>query len=85
MKPLTATELQRFIGKSGKYKANGFSFFVTVVDARSNYSILEFLVRPVAGEGECWVGASCVTLEDSIEVPEPEKERGRPILGAGKE
>jgi len=85
MKPLTATELQRFIGKSAKYKANGFTFCVTVADARSNYSVLEFLVKPVAGEGESWVSASCVTLDEPIEMPGPEKEKGGPILGEGEE
>jgi len=84
MKPITATELQRFIGKSGKYKASGFNFYVIVADARTNYNVLEFLVRPIAGEGEYWVSASCVTLEDPPEVPGPMKEKGAAILGGEK-
>jgi hypothetical protein len=84
MKPLAATELQRYIGQGGKYKANGFNFFVTVADARSNYNILELLVRPVAGEGECWVSASFVTLEEQMEVPWPTQKKGTGIFGEGK-
>ncbi len=84
MKPLTAVELQRFIGRSGKYKANGFSFFVSVINARCSHNILELLVRPVAGEGESWVGASFVILDDSVETPGPTEEKETiPIEGNG--
>jgi hypothetical protein len=69
MKPITATELQKFIGKGGKYKLNGLTFDVAVADARTNYNVLELLVKPVAGEGESWVSASFITLDDPGSVP----------------
>jgi len=84
MKPITATELQRFIGKSGKYKANCFNFYVVVADARTNFNILEYLVRPVAGEGGSWVPASFILLDKPAEVPGADKEKGGAILGKGE-
>ena len=76
MKPISALELSNYFGREGKYKANGFSFYVTVEDARTNYNILEFLVRPVAGEGESWISASFITLEAPVEAPTgPDKKR----------
>jgi len=48
---MTATELQKYIGTTGKFQANGFRFEVKVTDARCVRSRLELLVVPMAG---CW-------------------------------
>jgi hypothetical protein len=60
MKPLTVFELGKHIGEKAIYLANGLSFLVTIENARANYNILEFLVKPVSGEGEMWIRASFV-------------------------
>jgi hypothetical protein len=41
---------------------------VKVIDARFYLSRLEFLVTPVAGEGESWVMANFVSLDDPGEI-----------------
>ncbi len=79
-----ATELQSFIGKTGKYKVNGFGFYVVVADARTNLNILEYLVRPIAGEGGSWLPASFILLDKPTEAPKANKEEGRAILGQGE-
>ena len=85
MKPISAMELSNYLGMQGKYKANGFSFYVTVEDARTNYNILEFLVRPVAGEGESWISASFITLDPPAEMPAQDKESSGGAIGGGRE
>jgi len=84
MKPISALDLSNYIGMRGKYKANGFSFYVVVTDARTNYNVLELLVRPEAGEGEHWISASFITLEAPVEVPGPDKKRGGVVDGPRK-
>jgi hypothetical protein len=66
---MTATELQKYIGTTGKFQANGFRFEVKVTDARCVRSRLELLVVPMAGEGESWVMASYIALDKAIEEP----------------
>lgn len=76
MKPIDVHELNKYIGMKGKYRANGFSFYVNVESARTNYNVLEFLVSPVAGEGKGWISASFITLEPPAEMPAQANECG---------
>jgi hypothetical protein len=66
---MTATELQKYIGTTGKFQANGFRFEVKVTDARCVRNRLELLIAPMAGEGESWVMASYIALDKAIEEP----------------
>jgi hypothetical protein len=63
-KDMTATELQKYLRKTGKYRSNGFKFAVEIIDARFVYTRLEFRIVPLAGEGDSWVMASFVTLDE---------------------
>ena len=85
MKPISAVELAHYIGMHGKYKANGFSFYVTVENARTNYNVLELLVRPKAGEGKGWISAGLITLDPPVEMPAQDKESGEGVMGGGRE
>ena len=71
---MTATELQKFLHRTGKYLANGFKFAVEIIDARFVYTRLEFRIVPLAGEGDSWVMASFVTL-DEPPFPKEQEER----------
>ncbi len=63
---MTATELQKYLHRTGKYQFKGFSFAVEVIDARYVYTRLEFRIVPLAGEGDSWVMANFVTLDDPV-------------------
>jgi hypothetical protein len=82
MDPMSVSEMQKYLGKGGRYKANGFSFDVRVIDVRSDRSCgMEFLVIPGAGEGKGWVASSLVLLENPPGGPigQAEKEQPREI------
>lgn len=54
----TATELGAVIGKTGTYRldgAHGFSVWVKVLDTRERFGEVDYLISPVAGEGQRWV------------------------------
>lgn len=72
---MTATELQKYLRRTGKYQSNGFKFAVGIVDARFVYNRLEFRIVPLAGEGDSWVMASFVTV-DELPLPTNQAERG---------
>jgi hypothetical protein len=85
MKPKTAIDLNKYIGRSGKYTVNGLSFYVAVTNAQANYNVLELLVRPLAGEGESWVKGSFITpLEEPAEASGPGKEKEGAVFGEGE-
>ncbi len=65
--PMSVREMQGFLGKEGRYKSNGFIFNVKLIDVRSDRSATQFLIAPVAGEGQCWVSSHLVTLTESSE------------------
>jgi hypothetical protein len=52
-----------------------------VEDGLTNYNILVFLVRPVAGEGESWISASFIILGPPAEMPAQDKKSGGAIDG----
>jgi len=56
-KPKLATLVKRYVDKQGVCLVlNGkVGIDVTVVDIRSSYGRVEFLVEPVHGQGEAWV------------------------------
>ena len=64
MLPISASELMKYIGKEGRFKANGFVFEVKIIDARCDRSGMEFLVMPIAGEGRCWISSCLIALEE---------------------
>ncbi len=72
---MTAIELQKYLHKTGKYQANDFRFNVEVIDARFVNSRLELRIMPLAGEGNSWVMASFVAL-DEPPLPTDQAERG---------
>ena len=49
---MTATELQKYLHRTGKYQSNGLKFAVEIIDARFVYNRLEFRIVPLAGEGD---------------------------------
>ena len=64
MKSMTAREIVKFLGKQGKFRANGTGlvFTVEVLDVRHDGYTLEFLVSPRSGEGESWMSEACIAL-----------------------
>jgi len=77
------------LGRTGKYKANGFSFLVAVKNSRVHLGQLEYLIVPVAGAGESWVSHALVTLDEpaTVEAPgslPPESLRRKPGSGGGE-
>ena len=66
-KPMSVREMQGFLGKEGVYKSNGFTFNVKLIDVRSDRSETQYLIVPIAGEGQCWVSSHLVALAESLE------------------
>ena len=62
---MTATELQKYLHRRGKYRSNGFKFAVEIIDARFVYTRLELRIVPISGEGDCWVMANFVSLDEA--------------------
>lgn len=61
-------ELQKYVGRKGKYRQNGWAFDVEVVSARSGSGgQVDLLVTPMAGEGQVWLSAGLVELFDEDE------------------
>ena len=63
---MKASELVRFIGRTGSLRVAGspLSFRVEVVDVRERFGGVDYLLRTVAGEGEAWHGEAVVTLDE---------------------
>ena len=63
---MKASELVRFIGRTGSLRVAGspLSFRVEVVDVRERFGGVDYLLRAVAGEGEAWHGEAVVTLDE---------------------
>ena len=62
--PDTATTMRTHIGRVGTYRLGQMLFEVSVLDVRSRWGTLDFLITPSAGHGNQWVQADKVQLED---------------------
>lgn len=51
----TATELGTVIGKTGTYRLDGIGVWVKVLDTRERFGEVDYLICPVAGDGQRWV------------------------------
>jgi hypothetical protein len=59
---MTAKEMQDLIGRTGSFYVKGMGISVKVVDVRTRYGRVDYLVTPVAGTGETWMTEDSVTL-----------------------
>lgn len=61
---MTSVQLQKYIGREGIFaQSSNIKFRVRVVDAKHNFGRLDFLIAPVAGEGERWASETTVILD----------------------
>ncbi len=54
-RPGTAAALSPFIGRTALLMGPGIRPAVTILDARMVWGQVQFLVRPLAGQGEQWI------------------------------
>lgn len=52
---MTAMKMTQAIGSQVEVRMEAFSVLCDVLDAKSAYGNVRYLVRPVAGNGEAWV------------------------------
>ena len=64
LSPDTATTMRTYIGRVGSYRVGQMRFEVSVLDVRTRWGALDFLITPCAGQGSQWVQADKVQLED---------------------
>ena len=62
--PDTATTMRTYIGRVGSYQMGQMRFEVSVLDVRTRWGALDFLITPSAGHGNQWVQADKVQLEN---------------------
>ena len=62
--PDTATTMRTYIGRVGAYRLGQMLFEVSVLDVRTRWGTLDFLITPSTGHGNQWVQADKVQLED---------------------
>lgn len=64
---IAARELAAAIGRRGSLRVSGsrLSFTVEIVDVRERFGSIDYLVRPVAGNGETWHAADLVDLTNA--------------------
>jgi hypothetical protein len=62
---MTAQEMTALIGKRGSLSVSGtrLRFAVEIRDVRQRFGDLDYLVAPLAGEGETWHAASHVKVD----------------------
>ena len=61
---MNAKELLLLIGKTGQLVIRpGCTTEVKVEDARQVFGRIDYLVKPMAGKGDCWVEAASVVLK----------------------
>lgn len=48
-------EVSEFVGKKATLDCNGLSVEVKIVDVKSSYGRMRYLVTPASGSGEVWV------------------------------
>jgi hypothetical protein len=53
---LAPAEARAVIGRTGAVTFNGLAFHVRIKDTKTAYGHVRFLVTPVAGSGQVWVG-----------------------------
>jgi hypothetical protein len=51
----TLNEMKQHVGKQGLIRQSNILFAVTVLDVRQVYGRLQYLVKPVSGEGMSWI------------------------------
>lgn len=51
----TVNEMKPTVGKEGVLCQDGLQFEVVILDARFVYGRKQFLIKPIAGEGQRWV------------------------------
>ena len=67
---MNTLELSQAIGKTGLLRFDALSVSVKIMDAKTAYGNVRYLVTPVSGTGSVWVDSSRVSFENS----EKEKE-----------
>ena len=64
---MTAAEMVRVLNAEGSlFVSARLRVAVRIVNVKTSYGALRFLVTPLAGEGEEWVDASRVTLAEEV-------------------
>lgn len=66
MSVATVNQLAGYIGQAGLWNIGKVQVPVKVDDARVSWGYLQFLVSPVGGVGQVWIGASAVDLTTRI-------------------
>lgn len=63
----TQQELAKNIGKRATLTVSGtkLGISVLIMDARTRYGNLDYLVKPVAGTGECWHQSDALRVLDT--------------------
>lgn len=61
---MSAAEMVKMIGRTGTIWARGeMSVAVRIVDAKTAYSRVRYLVEPIAGSGNAWVDTDTISLD----------------------
>jgi hypothetical protein len=67
---MNTLELSQAIGKTGLLRFDALSVSVKIMDAKTAYGNVRYLVTPVSGTGSVWVDSSRVSFENSKEEKE---------------
>jgi hypothetical protein len=64
---MNTLELSKLIGKRAVLSSDKLSFAVHIVDAKTSYGNLRYLVTPASGSGQVWVDSNRVQLDETKE------------------
>lgn len=60
---MTAREAMQAVGKTGALQLGPFAVSVKILDVREVYGRVNFLVTPIAGEGQAWKAETSVKVQ----------------------
>lgn len=63
----TLNEMRQHVGKQGLVRANNVLFSVEVLDVRSVYGRLQYLIKPIQGEGISWINEESL-IKDGLKI-----------------
>lgn len=59
---MSVAELAQALNKTAMFQVHGLSVEVKIVDVRKVFDRIDYLVHPVAGDGQSWVSSSCLRI-----------------------
>jgi len=63
----TALEQSAAIGKQGSILIDSIHVEIRILDAKSSYGTVRYLITPVSGTGSQWVNASRVQIKEEVQ------------------